>query len=989
MKTNALITGDWHLDNFTSFSKVDPATGLSQRAVELLEVVEGLGDYAEEANCQFFIMLGDMFHKSNIPVPLYNATYDVVRGIARKVEHVIILKGNHDFYDRKGDVTSVHSFRDIATVVEHPATIFSIGGKRCTFIPYTDSVDQWREWVAKADGDYLFTHMDIQGVSYSGFERESTTGITQEDFLKGFDLSFTGHIHQPQCVGGTGYIVGAPAAHSFKDAGAFDRRCLILDDLGGVESVETDYNSFQKVQVEELHPSMKNGPTYLWVMGLDRDQYEDLSDWDNVIKKERTDRVEEDERTNLSTSSTYEEIVNEYLVYKGLGTEDEDYGYYQARGLQALQEGGAGARLMSSHLKDIEVEVKNWFGFGNSLQRFECTPKEDGLGLVRIKGINKTSKARSNNGAGKTSIRKTLVQGFYGVSGKVQNIQVVNESAPEGEEALLRVTFTGPDGRRTRVERIVSQKGRGTLKFEHQEDGEWIDISRRRSSDTQRAIEDYIGLSREAFEVSISFDGETSYAGATPTEKDEILNQLVGLHGYDKVYQWVKSVLTDVEDHLDELEDESSKLEISRTHVERELEGYENKKQEAEDRYSEALKRHKKQVARAERQVEKTQSKIRKKTGERERVLDEIEALCGKVELFNYEELKQEWDRLDEIVTTLSTSLALNEGNQADLRKKCKRAERTKGKVVCPTCFTEVDSAHLQDVVKGFKEDLEELKEEAANIKTQMEETRDKLSKVETDIRQHASFDREIERKSEKADLLRGSISTLEDVLESQKENLQELEESPPEMDEVGSFEAEIAEATDRLRKLAKTHKRLERQSRKQRREREILEFWKEGFSPRGIRNLLLDSVMDDLNRLSRRYSNILTAGETEVLFTSQTELASGEKRNKPDIEVRDVYGGSAYTLSSGGETRRINMIVDLAIHSLASRRYRTGFIFMDEVFTRLDERGQELTMELLNSILDEIPTIYIISNQEAINAYPFDNEITVVREGKQTRIEG
>lgn len=986
MERKALITGDWHFDNYTNISKVDPSTGLSKRARELLGVAEAMGNRAEELDVTYFLVLGDIFHKSQIPVPLYNAVYDLLRQISQQVGHLIILKGNHDFYDKKGEVNSIHSFRDIATVVEHP-TQMRLGTKEGVFLPYTDDVDAWRD-AASLQGNYLFTHMDIIGASYSGFERESTKGITEEDFMRSFDLSFSGHIHQPQRIGKTGHIVGAPMAHSFKDAGATDRGYILLDvGTGHVKFEESDYNAFMKVPADELHEHSKNSSTYFWVTGLDREQYKELTDWDNVVKKDRAEAVTAEERTKLEASSSYEEIVKEYLEYKGIDPDDDDYQLYMDLGMQALDEGGAGARLMSSHLKDMAVSVKNWFGFGNELQKFECTPSEEGLGLVRVNGINMSSQSRSSNGAGKTSIRKTLVQGFYGVSGKIKNVEVVNEAAPEDEKAFLRLVFTGPDGKRAAIERTVSHKGRSTLVFEKEdEDGNLQDVSKRRSNDTQKDIEDYIGLSREAFEVSISFDGENSYANASPSEKDEILNQLVGLHGYDQVYNWVKQRLDNLD--LDDIERELEKNDVSRGHVERELASYKRKREEAEERYERALERHARRLEKVESEVVSLENQISDKQDECEQVESELKKVGVELDLIDTEQLKTLEEEAEDEVETLGQALAVNHENQTNLSSKLDRANSVSGKVECPTCFNEVDSDHLDAVVADFEKQLVELKASEEVLESKLKEAKKKRGKARKTRDKYQTLLSKKERKTSKIEHLGEVIDNLRGSKSKAKKRLQELEESTPEKDEVGSFEDEISEAVARLMQLGKTRKRLERNARNQRRREEILKFWKEGFSSRGIRNLLLDGVMDDLNDLSRRYSNILTAGETEVIFTSQTELASGEKRNKPDIQIKDVYGGSSYQLSSGGETRRINMIVDLAIHSLASRRYKTGFIFMDEIFTRVDSRGQELVMELLNEVLDEIPTIYLISNQEVINNYPFDNEITVVREGKQTRIE-
>jgi len=168
----------------------------------------------------------------------------------------------------------------------------------------------------------------------------------------------------------------------------------------------------------------------------------------------------------------------------------------------------------------------------------------------------------------------------------------------------------------------------------------------------------------------------------------------------------------------------------------------------------------------------------------------------------------------------------------------------------------------------------------------------------------------------------------------------------------------------------------------------ELYSFWEEGFSASGIRNLLVESIVPELNELAAKYSSILTGGELLITFAAQKELASGDKRNKLEVKVTDLYGSDNYHTSSGGEKRRIDLCVNLTLHMLVAKTVGMPFVFLDEALVKLDRRGIENALQLFRDLTDEIPSIYIVTNQDDISNEDFDNIWTVVRTGRESKLE-
>ena len=161
------------------------------------------------------------------------------------------------------------------------------------------------------------------------------------------------------------------------------------------------------------------------------------------------------------------------------------------------------------------------------------------------------------------------------------------------------------------------------------------------------------------------------------------------------------------------------------------------------------------------------------------------------------------------------------------------------------------------------------------------------------------------------------------------------------------------------------------------------LELLEEAFGNAGVKSLILDNVMPMLNDKANEYASILLGNHTELVFDTETKLAGGAVRDKFSIGVK-TDRGEGYALCSGGERRRIDFSVALALQSLLPE---SGLFVCDEPFESVDETGQRAIVNLLRDYADERKAAVYVVTHEPVMKTLFDSEITVIKENGVSRI--
>lgn len=160
------------------------------------------------------------------------------------------------------------------------------------------------------------------------------------------------------------------------------------------------------------------------------------------------------------------------------------------------------------------------------------------------------------------------------------------------------------------------------------------------------------------------------------------------------------------------------------------------------------------------------------------------------------------------------------------------------------------------------------------------------------------------------------------------------------------------------------------------------LKFWETAFGNSGIKSFILDSVTPFLTERANFYLSKLAGSRISVEFETQTQLKTGEMREKFAINVRNLDGGGAYALNSGGEKKRVDLAIYFALQDLVASRANKKFnvVFCDEAFDALDASGMESVISLLKEIALEKSSVFVVTHSDELKG-GFSNVITVCKE--------
>ena len=245
-----VCVGDVH-EGLTFDFRIDPETGISERALDLHENFARAARWAIERRASLFCILGDLFDRTHV-APIFRELVrkDVIEPLGEAGIEVWILAGNHDQPRRAARSTSLDDFRGYAHVRvfrEPKAETREIGGRTLGFIliPYMhpeqvvervrettgkefsreDSYEVarrlWKEWIGHraeelkaADLRVLLGHFEFQGVRYATTTSPETVPhdftFSRDMIPEAVDLVVFGHIHMHQVLHSKVVYTGAP-----------------------------------------------------------------------------------------------------------------------------------------------------------------------------------------------------------------------------------------------------------------------------------------------------------------------------------------------------------------------------------------------------------------------------------------------------------------------------------------------------------------------------------------------------------------------------------------------------------------------------------------------------------------------------------------------------------------------------------------------------------------------------------------------------------
>ncbi len=230
-----VIVGDVH-EGINFDIRVDPQTGVSERALDMHHNLARAASYAVENKASLFVILGDLFDRTHVaPIFREYVRNDVIEPLLKASIKIFILAGNHDQPREFRRGTSIDDFRGYPNVeifrkpqykVEniegkeigfiimpflHPDTLIGQSGKLASEVPEEQRSEAGREVIGellrkysrqKADSRILFAHYYFEGADLSSTvlpEIEPGEIEFNQSMLPGnIDIAVFGHVHLSQ-----------------------------------------------------------------------------------------------------------------------------------------------------------------------------------------------------------------------------------------------------------------------------------------------------------------------------------------------------------------------------------------------------------------------------------------------------------------------------------------------------------------------------------------------------------------------------------------------------------------------------------------------------------------------------------------------------------------------------------------------------------------------------------------------------------------------
>lgn len=612
----------------------------------------------------------------------------------------------------------------------------------------------------------------------------------------------------------------------------------------------------------------------------------------------------------------------------------------------------------------------------------------DNQGLVLVLGKNLDAPNASSNGSGKSSLLDALCWCLWGKTIRgLKDDAVVNEDTGKN----CRVSVEWEDGGHsylvTRYRKMHDRKKPNDVELTV--DGELLDGAS--MSETDRRIEDLLGLSFDTFQAMMPGAGIKA-AELTDAKIKDLLEQLLQMDVISRAQEITKNTLKEVKADINIHENNIHRYEAGIAEQESLVQQYkdgllsfeETKRRDVEAIDEELssvrsdLERCEEQLAEAKRvqtQVANINQRLSSKTSQLSSIKQRLAEYTNTVRRFH--------EDLAANVAAAEASLRAHVATKKDFMNLGSQ---------CAVCKQDVDTGHRAAVEAH-------LKEAEAAIRLQVMTNREALngalsahdnilaenikeqSKVEADIKlletQKASSLKEVNTESSILSQ-KTRLSSRLNALEQRKEDVSSRK-SP--------FEGLIAQAVEKTSKLTHDWAIAKKSLMGLRTREEELMFWVTGFSTKGLRSLMLRHVTPILNARAKYYSDLLTAGEMSVEFSTERVLKSGKTKEEFTITVNQAHGSSTYKGSSAGERGRADLAIAFALGDLAHlrARKRVPFRFLDEPFEAIDDAGHESVVALLTEQRDTYDTVYCITHNQNFQQL-FPKSFTVVKaDGKST----
>lgn len=668
-------------------------------------------------------------------------------------------------------------------------------------------------------------------------------------------------------------------------------------------------------------------------------------------------------------------------------------------------------------IRILKIEAQNFLSLGH----IEVTIKDRGLTI--IDGINNDSSNFDNNGSGKSSIVEAIVYSLFGKTIRgISDDTLVNREIGKKLEVSIDLEV---DGKHYRITRRRKYSSKNNIEL-------WVegkDATPYSEKELNLKVERILGMSYKVFTSSIVFsDKSIKFAMSTNSELKDIFEDILNLDFLTECYEVAKSRINLSENKLQSLS--AKKLDI-----ETNLKSLQEFQDKALEEYNREIKARDNSIEDLKELIEETKTSIGEVKDEikleednlstQKIKLDELTSQLQQAtpiftEEFDETKYSSNISTCRSLIETLEEARSMEKLKVTKIKNAISKKKEEKEELeeditnapkigdICKYCGSvitkdtkncksktamveelevlleelEEDKKSQQSVVDTYDSKLEEAYENLRKAKKlKKDEYEAYISRKEKFLRDNSdrSIRKLIEEQKEEVSSIeklvvssKMKLSSLEERYKLKKQELKNLENYEPKNNSE-LYRSNIEEKKSHLdivnNNITSETKLLEE-----------LNFWKVAYGNQGIKSFLMEDIVPYLNTRVNKYLRHLSE-DTYVEFTTTKLLKSGNTKDTFTVTIWKEDKPIEYSLFSGGEKKRLDISIILGIQDLIATRNNRNInvAFLDEVFDALDVTGVESIIQVLQEIMQERESIFVITHNPELKTF-FSNVLTVVK---------
>lgn len=595
------------------------------------------------------------------------------------------------------------------------------------------------------------------------------------------------------------------------------------------------------------------------------------------------------------------------------------------------------------------IKAKNILSIGSPIE-FDYTK---GKGLTYVYGINKDSPGASNGTGKSTIILSCLLIALFGKTiNNTNNAYLYNRQAKWNEGGYIELELVKNSSTEYRIYVEVKTNKRKDiciLTFTLYKNGE--DVTKSTKLETLKYIqEEILGCDFEIFKNSIVMSSSNllNFFEMPKRIKNDYLQGIFSLDNIGLAYQYAASKLNEVKKNLKSYSENLASINSYIKNIEGLSASWLEKKEANKNEISGRINSEKAKLNKA---IENhTESEQPKQYEKKVKFLENEDNFikCRK-------DIKHAISELQENISGLKAKIKVN---KLLISKNTELLES-----LCDKCKPVVSKLFKLDTAN---ETIEQAMAELETCNAEFAEAKEKLEKAEAFLEKVAVIKQEFQEYENSKKMFKKAVEYSKNTIALLQEQLTKLD------NEQNPHIKLLKETTDEKDKLEQILNKLSETS-------QYFGLLKEVFSDNGVKQLIIQNIVDILNNSIYSYLKQMGADFT-VYFD-----------NKLVYNFQTPTGPAEYSSFSAGERRKLDLAILFAFRDiLGSSQMKSNLCIIDEI---LDSAIDNLTLNSVITILKNKSTfdnqsIYVISHREGLNdSDVFNHKFRVEKDNGTSKI--